>query len=51
MVIDSSAIAAIFFGEPERDAFLRRLTADSRCLISAGTLVEIQIVLAKAAES
>lgn len=45
MVIDTSALAAIFFGEPERETFLRGiLSADAR-LISAATLLESGIVI------
>jgi ribonuclease VapC len=45
MVIDTSAILAIFLGEPERQAFLELLRqADSR-LLSAGNALETAIVL------
>ena len=45
MVIDSSALVAIFLNEPERQAFLDHiLTADKR-LISAANVVESGIVL------
>lgn len=45
MVIDTSAVAAIFFNEPERDRFLELIMAAEKCLISAATVVEIGIVL------
>lgn len=45
MVIDTSALAAIFFGEPERPKFLAAITeADSR-LVSAASVLETGIVL------
>lgn len=45
MVIDTSALAAIFFAEPERQKFLDAITsADSR-LVSAATVLETGIVL------
>ena len=45
MVIDTSALAAIFFHEPERDSFRNAITTASSRLISAATLVEIGIVI------
>jgi ribonuclease VapC len=45
MVIDSSAIAAIFFAEPERDGFLAQIEQAESRLISAVTVVEVGIVL------
>lgn len=45
MVIDTSALAAIFFSEPEREAFLTAVIADSNRLISAATMLETGIVL------
>jgi ribonuclease VapC len=45
MVIDTSALAAIFFNEPERDNFRAAiLEADTR-LISAATVLETGIVI------
>lgn len=45
MVIDTSALAAILQGEPERRAFIEAIEgADSR-VISAATFVEISIVI------
>ncbi len=45
MVIDTSALAAIFFHEPERDSFRAAiLTANTR-LISAATIVETGMVI------
>jgi ribonuclease VapC len=45
MVLDTSAIAAIFFLEPERDAFLESIASAGTRLISAATLLETGIVV------
>lgn len=45
MVIDTSALAAIFFAEPERQRFLAAITAAGSRLVSAATVLEIGIVL------
>ncbi len=45
MVIDTSALAAIFFAEPERQAFLNAIAAAESRLISAATVLETGIVL------
>ena len=45
MVIDSSAIGAIFFGEPERQKFLAAIAVAGTRLISAATVLEAGIVL------
>jgi ribonuclease VapC len=45
MVIDTSAILAIFLGEPERQAFLELLRQADNRLLSAGTALETAIVL------
>jgi len=45
MVIDTSALAAIFFSEPEREAFLKAIVADANPLISATTVLETGMVL------
>lgn len=45
MVIDTSALAAIFFGETERSAFLDAILAAETRLLSAATLLETGIVL------
>ncbi len=45
MVIDSSAIIAILFDEPEAAAFLSRLAAVDVCRLSAASLVEVGLVL------
>lgn len=45
MVIDTSALAAIFFAEPERPTLLNAITVAESRLISAATLLETGIVL------
>src|SRR5580698_9173085 len=45
MVIDTSAFAAIFFGEPERQTFLAAITSAGSRLVSAATILETGIVL------
>lgn len=45
MVIDTSAFAAIFFGEPERQKFLAAISANSSRLVSAATILESGIVI------
>jgi ribonuclease VapC len=45
MVIDTSALAAIFFAEPERQLFLAAITAAETRLLSAASVLETGIVL------
>ena len=45
MVIDTWALAAIFFHEPERDAFRNAIVAASSRLISAATVLEAGMVI------
>lgn len=45
MVIDSSAVIAILFNEPEAADFLSRMALANVCRLSAASLVEIGIVL------
>lgn len=45
MVIDTSALTAILLDEPERDAYVRRISEAPRRLISSGTLVEAGLVM------
>jgi ribonuclease VapC len=45
MVIDSSAIAAILFSEPEASAFEQKIADDPIRLISAATLLEVSIII------
>lgn len=45
MVLDTSAIVAILFDEPEREGFARAIAADPVRSVSAATLVECSIVV------
>lgn len=45
MVIDSSALVAIFFAEPERQKFLSAITSAGARFISAATVLETGIVI------
>ncbi len=45
MVLDTSALVAILFDEPERQAFVQTIADARRRLISAATLVESSIVV------
>jgi ribonuclease VapC len=45
MVIDSSALLAIFLHEPEREAFVEAIAQAGKRLISAATILETGIVL------
>lgn len=45
MILDTSALAAIFFGEPERAAYTQLIHDADRCLISAANFVELFIVI------
>ena len=45
MVIDTSALAAIFFAEPDRQKFLAAITAAGSRLISATSVLETGIVI------
>ncbi|MFY9674225.1 MAG: type II toxin-antitoxin system VapC family toxin [Terriglobales bacterium] len=52
MVIDTSALVAIFLGEPERDEFLRHILEAETKMISAANALETGIVVeAKRGES
>lgn len=46
MILDTSAILAVFFREPERDDFLSRIGAAPVVGVGAPTLAETAIVLA-----
>lgn len=45
MVIDTSAIVAILFDEPERSRFIHQIKIAEKRLISASTLLECEIVV------
>ncbi len=45
IVLDTSALIAIVFGEPERDNFIRVIQQADKALISAVTVVEARMVV------
>lgn len=45
MILDTSALAAIFFGEPEAAQYTGIIHDAERCLISAANFVELAIVI------
>lgn len=45
IVVDTSAIVAIAFGEPEREAFVRAVEQADRALISTVSVVEARMVV------
>lgn len=47
MVIDTSAIVAILFGEPEAETFEAAIDRDPIRLLSAGNLLELAIVVGR----
>ena len=46
MIVDTSALLAIFFDEPERDEFLRKIGTSELVGVGAPTLAETAIVVA-----
>ncbi len=45
IVVDTSAVVAIAFGEPERDVFVRTLQRSDKALISTVSVVEARMVV------
>jgi ribonuclease VapC len=45
MILDTSALAAVLFGEPEAALFTELIHDADRCLISAANFVELSIVV------
>jgi len=45
MTLDTSALAAIFFGEPEAALFTQLIHGADRCLISAANFLELSIII------
>jgi ribonuclease VapC len=45
MILDTSALAAVFFGEPEATLFAQLIHDADRCSISAANFVELSIVV------
>ncbi|MBV8206925.1 MAG: type II toxin-antitoxin system VapC family toxin [Acidobacteria bacterium] len=51
MILDTSAIVAVLFREPEAESFVREIHQAERCLISAGTFLELAIVMERQGEA
>ena len=45
MILDTSALVAVLFGEPEADRYIRLIHGAERCLISVGSFLELSIVI------
>jgi ribonuclease VapC len=45
MILDTSALAAIFFGEPEAALYTQLIHGADRCLMSAANFVELSMVI------
>jgi ribonuclease VapC len=45
MILDTSSLVAILFGEPEAVRYIRLIQAADRCLISAANFLELSIVV------
>jgi ribonuclease VapC len=45
MILDTSALSAIFFGEPEAHAYVELIYEAARCRMSAANFVELAIVI------
>ena len=45
MIVDTSALAAIFFDEPEASRYVRIIHDADRCLVSTGNFLELSLVL------
>jgi ribonuclease VapC len=50
MIVDTSALLAVLFREPEAQLYARLIHDADRCLISAGSYLELSIVLECQAE-
>jgi ribonuclease VapC len=50
MIVDTSALVAVLFREPEADLYIQLIHDADRCLISAGSYLELSIVLERQAE-
>ncbi|MBX3166092.1 MAG: type II toxin-antitoxin system VapC family toxin [Candidatus Eremiobacteraeota bacterium] len=47
MILDTSALVAIFYGEPERDDFIRRINLAPKCSLSVASFLELFMVTEK----
>jgi ribonuclease VapC len=45
MILDTSALSAIFFAEPEGDVYIRMIHGADRCRMSAANFVELSMVI------
>jgi ribonuclease VapC len=45
MIVDTSALSAIFFGEPEGDVYMRLIHEADPCRMSAANFVELSMVI------
>ena len=45
MILDTSVLVAVLFGEPEADLYIRLIHSAERCLISAGSFLELSVVI------
>jgi ribonuclease VapC len=45
MILDTSALAAIFFGEPEAALYTQLIQSADHCLMSAANFVELSMVI------
>jgi ribonuclease VapC len=50
MILDTSALVAVLFREPEAPHYVRLIHDAERCLISAGNFLELSIVIERQAE-
>jgi len=50
MILDTSALVAILFREPEADRFIELVHDADQCLVSAGTFLELSIILERQAK-
>jgi ribonuclease VapC len=50
MIVDTSALVAVLFTEPEADLYIQLIHAADRCLLSAGSYLELSIVLERQAD-
>jgi len=49
MILDTSALVAVLFGEPEAELYTRLIHDAERCRISAGSFLELSIVIERQA--
>jgi ribonuclease VapC len=51
MILDTSVLVAVLFREPEAALYTRLIHDDDHCLISAGSFLELSIVIERLAEA